>query len=70
MIKKMKRRLQVRFVLLSVAALIPLQAAIVAFSIYRSYRQMTLRADTIIKLTESIQRSSNEVCFEVQHAQQ
>ena len=53
MIKKMKRRLQVRFVLLSVAALILLQAAIVAFSIYRSYRQMTLRADTIIKLTES-----------------
>ena len=53
MIKKMKRRLQVRFVLLSVAALILLQAAIVACSIYRSYRQMTLRADTIIKLTES-----------------
>ena len=50
---RLKRRLQVRFVLLSVLALIVLQAAIVTFSICRSYRQMTLRADTIIKSLET-----------------
>ena len=50
---KLKRRLQVRFVLLSVLALIVLQTAIVTFSICRSYRQMTLRADTIIKSLET-----------------
>lgn len=50
---KLKRRLQVRFVLLSVLALIVLQTAIVTFSICRSYRQMTLRADAIIKSLET-----------------
>lgn len=50
---KLKRRLQVRFVLLSVLALIVLQTAIVTFSICRNYRQMTLRADAIIKSLET-----------------
>ncbi len=50
---KMKRRLQTRFVLIAVCALLILQAAIVSFTIARSYRQMTLRADAIIRLTET-----------------
>ena len=50
---KLKRRLQIRFVLLSVLALIFLQTAIVAFVICRSYRQMTLRADAVIKSLET-----------------
>ena len=49
----MKRHLQFRFVFLSVIALIILQSCIVAFSMYRSYIQMTLRADQIIKLTST-----------------
>ncbi len=50
---RLKRRLQVRFVLLSVLALIVLQTGIVTFSVSRSYRQMTLRADAIIKSLEA-----------------
>lgn len=50
---RLKRRLQVRFVLLSVLALIVLQTAIVTFSICRNYRQMALRADAIIKSLEA-----------------
>lgn len=46
-------RLQLRFVLLSLAALLIMQIAVVTFSICRSYRQMTLRADRIIRLTDS-----------------
>ena len=44
----MKRRLQIQFVFLSVAALVLLQAVIVGLSISRSYRQMTTNADRII----------------------
>ena len=46
----MKRHLQVRFVLLSLTALIVLQAVIVGFNIVRSQQQMTARADRMIHL--------------------
>ena len=49
----MKRRLQFRFVLLSVAALVILQSLIVGFSICSSYRQMTIKADRIIMLADT-----------------
>ena len=49
----MKRRLQIQFVLLSVAALVILQAFIVGFSIGRSYQQMTVNADRIILLVDT-----------------
>lgn len=62
---RLKRRLQVRFVLLSVLALIVLQTAIVTFSICRSYRQMTLRADTIIKSLETAAESDDARYFKV-----
>ena len=48
--QSMKRRLQSRFVLLAVAALLVLQAGIVAFSIGSSYRRMTTCADRLILL--------------------
>ena len=48
--QSMKRRLQSRFVLLAVAALLVLQAGIVAFSIGSSYRRMTTSADRLILL--------------------
>lgn len=54
----MKRRLQIQFVFLSVAALILLQALIVGFSIYRNYRQMTISADRLILLTNTSPDSS------------
>lgn len=54
----MKRRLQIRFVFLSVAALLFLQAVIVGFSISRSYRQMTINADRIILLADTSQDSA------------
>ncbi len=44
----LKRRLQVRFVLLSFAALLILQSLIVGFSLRQSYRQSTIKADRII----------------------
>ncbi len=50
---RIKSRMKLRFVLLSVAAILILQALIVGFSVYRSYRQMTLRADKIIRLTDT-----------------
>ena len=53
----MKHRLQVQFVLISVVALILLQAFIVGFSIYRNYRQMTLTADRLILSIHSSQNS-------------
>ena len=62
---RLKRRLQVRFVLLSVLALIVLQTAIVTFSICRSYRQMTLRADTIIKSPETAAEADDARYFKV-----
>ena len=62
---RLKRRLQVRFVLLSVLALIVLQTAIVTFSICRSYRQMTLRADTIIKSLETAAEADDARYFKV-----
>lgn len=46
-----KRRLQLRFVLLSVTALIILQSLIVAFSIARNYQQITIKSDRMIVLT-------------------
>ena len=49
----MKRRLQVRFVLLSVAALLVLQTLIVGFSIAGSYRRMAAEADRIILLADT-----------------
>ena len=62
---RLKRRLQVRFVLLSVLALLVLQTAIVTFSICRSYRQMTLRADTIIKSLETAAEADDARYFKV-----
>ena len=47
---RLKRKLQIRFVLLAVAALVILQTMIIGFSTMRSYRQMTLRADHLIRL--------------------
>jgi len=44
----MKKKLQIRFVLLSMTALIILQTAIDFFCIYRNYQQMAIRADKII----------------------
>ena len=61
----LKRRLRIRFVLLSVLALIALQAAIVTFSICRNYRQMTLRADAIIKSLESSPEAEDARYFKV-----
>ena len=46
----MKRRLQIQFVLLSVAALVLLQGFIVGFNIFRNYRQMVINADRLILL--------------------
>ena len=46
----LKRRLQIRFVLLSLMALVLLQTVIVGFSIARSYQQMTVRADRLIRM--------------------
>lgn len=54
----MKRRLQIQFVFLSVAALILLQVFIVGFSIYRNYRQMTINADRLILLINTAPDSS------------
>ena len=48
-----KRRLQIRFVLLALAALVILQGLIVAFSIFRNYQQITGKADYIIRLTST-----------------
>lgn len=48
-----KRRLQIRFVLLSLAALVVLQGLIVSFSIFRNYQQITGKADYMISLTET-----------------
>lgn len=44
-----KKRLQIRFVLLSMAALLLLQGTIVFFSAYGNYRDMTKKADLIIE---------------------
>ena len=44
----LKHRLQIRFVLLSFAALFVLQLLVVGFSLWRSYRQITLKADRMI----------------------
>lgn len=54
----MKRRLQIQFVFLSVAALVLLQAVIVGLSISRSYRQMTTNANRIILLANTSPDSS------------
>lgn len=53
-----KRRLQIRFVLLALAALVILQGLIVAFSIFRNYQQITGKADYIIRLTSTATTSS------------
>lgn len=54
--KSMKQRLQIRFVLLSVGALIVLQTLIVGFSIVRSYRQITVKADKLIRMVNTDQK--------------
>lgn len=54
----LKRRLQIRFVLLSLMALILLQTVIVGFSIVRSYQQMAVRADRLIRMTYTDQNAS------------
>ncbi len=56
----LKRRLQLRFVLLSFAALFLLQALIVGFTLCRNYRQITLKADRMI-LTILSEPESSEV---------
>lgn len=53
-----KRRLQIRFVLLALVALVILQGLIVAFSIFRKYQQITGKADYIIRLTSTPLRIS------------
>ena len=52
-----KRRLQLRFVLLSLAAIVILQGLIVSFSIFRNYQQITGKADHIIMLTRTAPNS-------------
>lgn len=54
----MKRRLQIQFILLSVAALVLLQGFIVGFNIFRNYRQMAINADRLILLTNTSPDSS------------
>lgn len=49
----MKHRLQFRFVLLSVSALVIMQTLIVAFCIFRNYQQITVKADHMILLTDT-----------------
>lgn len=44
----LKRKLQIRFILLSMAALLVLQTAIVTFSIWHSYRDMVSKSDVLI----------------------
>ncbi len=62
---KLKRRLQLRFVLLSFLALLLLQSSIVAFSITRNYTQMTLQADSIIKSLEVSPENDDARYFKV-----
>lgn len=50
---KMKLRLQIRFVILSVCALTVMQSVIVGISIGLAYRQMTLTADRMILLIDT-----------------
>ena len=50
---KIKRRLQIRFVIISSAALILLLAVIAGTSIWLSYRQLFTTADRLIKMTDT-----------------
>ena len=45
---KIKRKLQLRFVLLALAGLVLLQSAIVGFSVWHNYQDMVAKSDTII----------------------
>lgn len=56
--KSLKRRLQLRFVLLSFAALFILQSLIVGLSLWRNYLQITLKADRMIMTILSDPESS------------
>ena len=56
--KSMKKRLQIRFVLISVTALLVLQSLIVAFSIAENYRHITVQSDRLIMLTATSPESS------------
>ena len=47
-----KAKLQIRFVLLALAALVILQTLIVSVSVFRNYSQITKKADHIIMMTE------------------
>lgn len=49
--KSMKKRLQIRFVLIAVAALLVLQSLIVGFSIAGNYQHIAVQSDRIIMLT-------------------
>ncbi|MGN1110900.1 MAG: sensor histidine kinase [Oscillospiraceae bacterium] len=51
--KSMKKRLQLRFVLISTAALLVLQSLIVGFSIGRNYQQITIQSDRLIILAST-----------------
>ena len=56
--KSLKYRLQFRFVLLSFAALLILQSLIVGVTLWRNYRQITLKADRLITTIISNPESS------------
>ena len=55
--KSMKKRLQIRFVLISAAALLVLQSLIVGFSIAGNYQHITVQSDRIIMLTSTYPES-------------
>ena len=60
----LKRKLQIRFILLSLAVLLALQSAIVTFSIWHSYRDMVTKSDVLLsQLRES--PSANSRYFSV-----
>lgn len=62
--KDLKRRLQLRFVLLSMAALLLLQSGIIGLSIWHSYRDMEAKSDVILSQIRE-QPSSNFRYFSV-----
>ena len=60
----LKRKLQIRFVLLSMAALLLLQGAIVSFSIWHSYRDMVEKSDILLTQLKDTP-STNSLYFSV-----
>lgn len=57
----LKHSLQIRFVLLSLSALVILQILIVGFSVARSYSQITKKADKIISMVLNDQSSEKSI---------